>query len=97
MNVLGFIAVIIVCITALNIAYLHYRVHKPQIVLPPKPTPEQLKELEKQPAQPVYVNENKPEQLPITEASMDAVIKSVNELMGIQTLEKEKPHGAREE
>ena len=97
MNILGFIAVIIICITVLNVAYLYYRIHKPQIILPPKPTPEQLKEVEQQPIQPVYVDENKPEELPITEASMDRVIKSVNELMGIQTIEKEKPHGAREE
>ena len=96
MNILGFIAIILICLTALAIAYLNYRIHNIHIVKPKAPTPAQLKELENQPVQ-VIKPEEKPEELPITEASMDAVIQSVNELMGIQTVTKEEPHGAREE
>lgn len=92
MNILGFIAIILVCLTALAIAYLNYRTHKPHTIITQADI---IKQPEVQKEE--VIKEEKPEELPITEASMDAVIKSVNELMGIQTVEKEEPHGAREE
>ena len=97
MNVLGFIAVVLVCATAIGIAYLNYRTHKPHMVQPPKPTPEQLKELENQPAQVIKTEKEEQVEHPIAVASMDAVIQSVNELMGVESVKEEKPHGAREE
>lgn len=97
MNVLGFIAVILVCGTALGIAYLNYKTHAPHTVQPPNPTPEQLKELETQPVQVVKNEKEEQVEHPIAVASMDAVIQSVNELMGVEAVKEEKPHGAREE
>lgn len=92
MNILGFIAIIIVCLTALAIAYLNYRAHKQHTIITQA---DLLKQPEEQKEE--VTKEEKPEELPITEASMDAVIQSVNELMGIQTVTKEETHGAREE
>lgn len=97
MNILGFIAVVLVCLTALSIAYLNYRAHKAHIIYT---TPEQLNESEARPTQDEKqenpVEEGKTEH-PIAVASMDAVIQSVNELMGVESVKEEKPHGAREE
>lgn len=97
MNVLGFIAVVLACLTALSIAYLNYRTHKAHRIYT---TPEQLNDSATHSTQDVKqetsVEEGQTEH-PIAVASMDAVIQSVNELMGVESVKEEKPHGAREE
>lgn len=97
MNILGFIAVVLVCLTALSIAYLNYRTHKAHRIYT---TLEQFNESETHPTQDEKqekpVEEGQTEH-PIAVASMDAVIQSVNELMGVESVKEEKPHGAREE
>lgn len=88
MNALGFFAVIILCITAIFIAiiYIYNEAIMDKIIY------KNRKELEKTPIgftneeQEKKLNEGVDEQK-LKQSSMDAVIKSVNELMGIQTEE----------
>lgn len=94
MNALGFFAVIILCITAIFIAiiYIYNEAIMDKIIYKNK------RELEKLPIgftneeQEKKINEEIDEQK-LKQASMDAVIQSVNELMGIKTTEEEDKDG----
>ena len=94
MNALGFFAVIILCITAIFIAiiYVYNEAIMDKIIYKNK------RDLEKLPIgftneeQEKKINEDIDEQK-LKQASMDAVIQSVNELMGIQTTEEEDKDG----
>lgn len=96
MNALGFFAVIILCITAIFIAIIH--IYNEAIM--DKIIYKNRKELEKLPIgftneeQEKKLNEGVDEQK-LKQSSMDAVIKSVNELMGIQT-EEDDLNGGKE-
>lgn len=96
MNTLGFFAVIIICATAIGITFIITRAHKEQ---PPRSISKKIniaEELEEHAknAQFTTVKTNSEIEKEINEqavakASMDAVIKSCNELMGIETEEVE--------
>ena len=96
MNALGFFAVIILCITAIfiSIIYIYNEAIMDKIIY------KNRKELEKLPIgftneeQEKKLNEGVDEQK-LKQSSMDAVIKSVNELMGIQT-EEDDLNGGKE-
>ena len=94
MNALGFFAVIILCITAIFIAIIY--VYNEAIMY--KIIYKNRKDLEKLPIgftneeQEKKINEEIDEQK-LKQASMDAVIQSVNELMGIKTTEEEDKDG----
>ena len=95
MNVFGFISIIVICLTIIAVTFLLckcgiivHRTYKDLTETPEQPekatmgfAPEEVKEL--------------PEN-PVATASMDAVIKAANELMGIETVTKEIEDGRKE-
>ena len=97
MNILGFISVILVCATVITLAIMGMRTHHQEFLMTlleqsKNTTPVEYTEVKEDTSEP-----SKPESETVTQASMDAVIQAANALMGIQPIEEEKPHGAREE
>ena len=102
MNVFGFISIIVICLTIIAVTFLLcrygiiiHRTYKDLTETPEQPeratmgftpatTPEGNKEVKELPENPVAI------------ASMDAVIKAANELMGIETVTKETEDGRKE-
>ena len=90
MNIFGLIATIVGCGTAVGVTWLLTRkpisfkiirsTEAPKMVIPPEPTKEEKEKIESA----IAITKKEDE---IKIASMDAVIKAANELMGITTEE----------
>lgn len=92
MNVFGFFAVLIICATAITITCIVIYKPKKSDFKSKKPlkSQEAQKLMEESPTVPQKIGEKTVEEEineNIPQASMDAVIRSVNELMGVQTEE----------
>lgn len=97
MNIYGLIATIFSCITAIVVVYLIIRkpisIRFTKVVELPKQEPIVVPKETKKEAEPKKEEDVNKD---VAVASMDAVIKAANELMGIETLDKEIPHGGKE-
>lgn len=104
MNIFGFFAVLIACATLLGIIWLLVRkpisfriirTTEPPKLIEPKPlSPEELKKLTEN-TNTIPLNKSEIDK-DVEITSMDAVIKAANELMGIETVEKENNNGRKE-